>query len=281
MGEALGQASGLVELPQCGYSCVPEQDAQPGQLARLSAESLIQFGDLNPELQHWAGCSESPTQIIAGTLPVALFFYEDLDKLRQKIAQATSIWHASEFQYGALAIAYAITQALQEQLNPSTLIPRTVAYLHDVPLVKYLDQVQRLLEQGAGLDQTSTQLLQGATPATSTDVAIALAFYCFLSTLEDFRLTATRAVRTAHQPQLTAMLAAALSGAYNSSAGIPPGWRTLDQWLPQPQQPVSGLTIVQVDQLMAAWAGTYQPTRVTSDLSQRPVIAAPGVIRPR
>lgn len=292
----LGQGNPRLGLPQ-------NESAPLGQLVRLQAETLIEFGDL--ELEYWATLSDAtspgllPAQVIAGTLPVILFFHEDEAKLGQKVAQTTRLWQApTALRYGALAVAYAIAQALGERLDPATLIAQTAAYLRQLSvcqqnkddpdlltLLVLLEQVQFHLAQGAGLETTLTQLLKLPTAAKSLSVAIAVAFYCFLSTPEDYRLTVTRAVRTAHQPQLTALVAAVLSGAHNSSAGVPPGWRvSLSQWLSTPvasQQPIAEAIVPLADQLMAAWSGIYEPTNSRFDPNQGPAVAAPGVLRPR
>lgn len=306
VGEALAYSSGQSTLgwqdlgqgPRLG---LPQNESAPlSQLVRLQAETLIDGG---LDLKYWARRDATspgllPAQVIAGTLPVILFFHEDEAKLGQKVAQTTRLWQApTALRYGTLALAYAIAQALGERLDPATLIAQTAAYLRQLScqqdrddpelltLLVLLEQVQVHLAQGSGLETTLAQLLKLPAPAKSLSVAIALAFYCFLSTPEDYRLAVTRAVRAAHQPQLTALVAAVLSGAHNSSAGVPPGWRvSLSQWLSAPvpsQQPTAETIVPLADQLMAAWSGIYEPTDSRLDPDQGPAVAAPGILRPR
>ncbi len=317
LGAAIGQVlSDVAGMPlEWSYLCqvIPHNRSQGeptdlDQLIRLQAELLIQFGDLNLEVlrQRWASHSDpkisglTSTQVMAGMLPVVLFFHEDETKLGQRVSAALSLWHSSELRFGTLAVAYAIAQALRERLDSATLIAQTVTYLQQpaifprqqdsrepdpLPLILLLEQVQTHLVAGSGLNTTLTQLLRlHAKPVISTSLSVALAFYCFLSTLEDFRLTVTRAVRTP-QPQLTVLLAAALSGAYNSSAGVPLGWQLFSQKTPAPRQLLAPATTLGqlADQLAAAWSGVYEPlnTSTLGDLSQAPAIAASGLIRPR
>jgi len=281
-------ASPRLDWASPGVSCFDLNASTPQSLTRIYAENLIQHGDLNLEDLCRRGSDAVPSallpvQAIVGLLPVILFFHEDEAKLKQKVIQATSFWHSPlELQNSALAVAYAIAQALREHLQPSTLVSQTIAYLPEASLVQLLQQVQRLLEQGAGLDSARTQLLR-VTTARPIEVSVALAFYCFLSTLENFQLTVTRSLRAAYESQLTTIVAAVLSGAYNSSIGIPLVWRlALSQELPSDTnwKPSAG-RFPQVEQLLAAWAGSYAPTKAWRSSSTLVPVAAPGVIRPR
>jgi len=289
VGETLGLASSRQLLPKWASPHIMSQpeSTQLYQLMKPYATALIRGGlDLAQCRQpEHLNALPSPVQVIGGTLPVMLFFHEDLGKLQQQVCQAVRLWPVPlETQHGALAVAFAIAQILREQLNSCTLIPQIV---NDLPgsasLRQALEQVHHLLKQGAGLDRTQ-QSLNLQTGITTTDVIIALAFYCFLSTLENFRLTLTRALRTP-DPHLTVMLAGALSGAYNSSIGIPLEWWLAPgyQSLPSSLEVATPKTLQLAIHLMAAWSGVYDPTNapILVSGSQSPVVAAPGIIRPR
>ncbi|NEP09843.1 MAG: ADP-ribosylglycohydrolase family protein [Symploca sp. SIO2C1] len=283
------------------------------QIAVCGTKSLINCGRLDLEdwllqinlqqssllaFKNAAICNE----VAVTTLPIILFFHENEAKLKQHLLQAAAIWQedtnnnvvatgeALAFE-GVLAIAFAIALALTEKLNPDTLIPQILAYLGttQTPMVKQLTEVQTLLEQSAGLNTTLRQLRRaqsrlysdlpkGQLPPTKPNncpyTSIALAFYCFLSTPEDFRLCVTRAVRTSYQPQTTAALTGALSGVYNSIINIPIGWRlatkrigdNLENWQ-------------LVEHLFAVWLGVYElsVTRHCEHLA----VADPCVIQQR
>ncbi|MBW4576672.1 MAG: ADP-ribosylglycohydrolase family protein [Aphanothece sp. CMT-3BRIN-NPC111] len=175
---------------------------------------------------------------------------------------------------GGLAVGYAIAQALTEKLNPATLIEQTIAYLHDsqAPLVQQLAQVQTLLKQGATLEMALMHLCRD-TQQRNPCTPIALAFYCFLSTPEDFRLSVTRAIRTGYQPQITAALTGALSGVYNSLTGIPLEWRLSFN------RSDSSKMLQLADSLLAVWSGVYDPS--TAEPCPLVAVAAPNVMQRR
>lgn len=294
-----------------------QEDAQASQtlsewsqLATCGTESLIGCGRLN--LEDWVLPSgKTPSKVVlksaassseaaVATLPIALFFHDDEIKLRQQLLACAEIWqHKPEASEGVLAVAYAIALALTEKLDFATLIPRTLAYLgsSQTPLVQQLEQVQILLEQGAGLNTTLTQLRREAQsrgePLGRPHTSIALAFYCFLSTPEDFRLCVSRAAST-YQPQTTAALTGTLAGVYNSLIGIPVGWRLAinrtskggfgivgshqEQIVDQLNPPLH-YRLQLADRLLEVWSGVYKVS--ASAQSQWLAVAAPRVIQPR
>ncbi|NEP59135.1 MAG: ADP-ribosylglycohydrolase family protein, partial [Symploca sp. SIO2G7] len=81
-----------------------------------------------------------------------------------------------------------------------------------------------------------------------------------------------RAVRTCHQPQITAALTGALSGAYNSIIDIPVSWRLAAQRIK-----TSWENWQLAESLFAVWLGVYQPS-VTHN-HQHLAVAAPWVIQ--
>ncbi|MCL1474755.1 ADP-ribosylglycohydrolase family protein [Argonema antarcticum] len=226
---------------------------------------------------------------IVATVPVALFFHEDEVKLRQNLQQVADVWQDdSVLKDGTLAIGYAIALALKERLDPATLIPEILIYLDvETPLVHQLRQVQTLLEEGAGLEMTLETLMPRHS-APRPNVAIALAFYCFLSTLEDLRLSVVRAARCP-QPEITIALTGALSGAYNSIAGIPVGWRLALGKQKDENSPLATLWGLHSEtellrlaaRLLAAWSGVCDAEKFLIDTSLVSAVAAPKVIKPR
>ncbi|MBD1924745.1 ADP-ribosylglycohydrolase family protein [Trichocoleus sp. FACHB-90] len=268
----------------------PQHSSSWGKIAVLGAESLIKQSRL--DLEDWyrlkreflepEAMNPVSTEAIISTLTVVLFSHEYKAKLRQNLQQVASVFSDDpELQDAVLAVGYAIAQSLREKLNPVTLIPKTLAFLENsqTPLVEQLSAVQILLEQGAGLEMAVTQLCRDAQPNSTP---IALAFYCFLSTLEDFRLSIARAARSAYQTEITCGLVGAMSGAYNTTGGIPVGWR-----LPCKQH--WGITsIAQLlqlsDRLFAVWSGVYDPStdvETQNFASLSSAVAAPRVIQPR
>jgi ADP-ribosylglycohydrolase len=298
VGEVLGRIGCQEQvLGRVSLSLPKPEDAQPNQtlsewsqLATCGTESLIRCGRLN--IEDWLLLfGKTPSSLLlksvtssseaaVATLPIALFFHEDEVKLRQQLLTVAQLWqHQPEVCDGVLVVAYAIALALTEKLDIATLIPCTLTYLgtSQSPLVRQLERVQMLLEEGAGLDTTLTQLRQDARsrgePLVGSYTPIALAFYCFLSTPEDFRLCVSRAATT-YQPQITATLTGALAGVYNSSIGIPVSWRLAANRISSGRQ-----RLQQADRLLKMWAGVYDMSALAQ--SQQLAVAAPRVIQPR
>lgn len=261
------------------------------QIAICGTQSLIDNGRLT--LEDWGLPSKKtpsslflPSVDVSGgvavaMLPIALFFHEDEIKLRQNLLQVATAWQQKpEVFEGALAVAYAIALALTEKLNVTTLIPQILTDLgtQETPFVQQLKQIQRLLEQGASLDTTLTQLRRETQirnePQQYHHTSVALAFYCFLSTPEDFRLCVNRASHTRYHSETTVALTGALAGVYNSIIGIPIRWRLAANRINV------GLHRLQLaDRLLEVWSGVYDTS--TSVESQRLTVAAPRVIQPR
>lgn len=298
LGECLG--SGCLQEPVLGASLLKSPQLEESQshprlsgwndIAVCGTESLIRCGRF--DVEDWVNSCLAPQQsflspkvtarnseVAVAMLPIALFFHEDVVKLRQQVLEATVMWqHDAQVSEGVLAMAYAISLAVTEKLDFARLIPQTIAYLgtSKTTLVQQLEQVQVLWEQGASLDATVTQLHRCSQSPNQllnavTDISVALAFYCFLDTPEDFRLCVSRASLSRYKPQTTAALCAALSGAYNSIIGIPVDWRLGANRL--------GIGIERqklADRLLAAWSGVYS----ISEQQQRQSlsVAAPRAI---
>lgn len=298
-GTLLGAAVGeMVGTPAFSVKA----DCQWERLAVLGTQSLIRLGrfdvedwrdtfDKNLILRQSHASSEqnamdrASTKAILATIPLVLFYHENEIKLRQNVQQVMEVWQDDPVnRNGALAVGYAMLQALTEKLNSSELIPQIIAFLGEpqTQLGQDLVQVQTLLEQGSGLERAISQLVRNAQPSTP----IALAFYCFLSTLEDLPLSVRRAARTPYQPQITSAITGALSGAYNSTAGIPASLRmALTRSDTKPLAAWGMTTEAQMlelsDSLLAVWSGTYAQATHLTQLTPIAAIAAPRVIRPR
>lgn len=217
-------------------------------------------------------------------LAIALSFHEDHLKLWQKLNQTATAWQVPLDRLGVFAVGFAIAEALQERLNPRLLIPQLATALEsfsdnrDSAIVDQLRQVQILLKQPVGLDMAQKCLLE-TLPRDST-TPIALAFYCFLSTPDDFRLAVQRAARLGYQTEAICALTGALSGAHNSTFSIPVEWFLAIE----AENLASGRGSTQTEilqlanHLLANWAGVYRSFEV-SHLGENAAVAAPQVIR--
>ena len=308
-----------------------KHSSECGRLAVACAQSLIRCNglDLKDWGDTWEAFAKSeiyperstefqsmlnPCEAAVAALPCAMFFHENKAKLGEKIMLATDVWpneNKAELQTAVLAIGYAIARSLKQRLDPGTAIEQTIAYLKtDNALTELLLQVQILLEQGADLETATTHLCKSATALrerqdegekkTQTNsivnpgnfIPIALAFYCFLNTPEDLRLSVVRAARCGIAGQLTCALTGALSGAYNGAAAIPVEWRQVSSAvesrpLAEGREPSvwgtgSDAKIVELaNNLFAVWAGVYSPSAGLDSAALARSVAAPYVIRPR
>ena len=309
-----------------------KQSSECGRLAVACAQSLIRARGLdlkdwrdtweafaNSEINH-PRSSEfqsllNPSEAALAALPSAMFFHENKAKLREKIMLAIEVWpneNRPEWETAILAVGYAIARTLKDKLDPATAIEQTIAYLKiDNALTELLLEVQILLQRGADLETATTHLCKSVTEARERQgegekklqtesivnpgnlIPIALAFYCFLNTPEDLRLSVLRAARCGIAGQLTCALTGALSGAYNGAAAIPVEWRQVSSATLEPGPLVSGrepsfwgtgsdAKIVELaNNLFAVWAGVYRPDAGLDSAALARVVAAPYVIRPR
>jgi hypothetical protein len=153
-------------------------------------------------------------------------------------------------------------------------------------LTAKLEQVQTLLQQKASLETAVRQLTQTSKPSYSPQptvpnhfdpenwTALALGFYCFLSTPEDYSLTVLRSLQTRYHPEITAAISGALSGAYQGLIAIPLKWRLEFQDpsigpLTHPEiennyvkiNPTQGELLQLSQNLFALWSGVYRPLK--------------------
>lgn len=242
-------------------------------------------------------------------LPGAMLYHEEEAKLRGKLEQISEVWQGrSDLRLSNLAVGYAIALGLREKLDPHTLIPQTITILEEEgPLVEQLKEVQSLLERRSDLETAMMKLSNKAKAMKeelggmgeesrekeaiarniASSIPISLAFYCFLSTPENWQLAVQRAARTGRGSQICPLVGA-ISGAYNSSAGIPVEWRSaLNSRLQKtPALMVEAVAneaeiIKLAKTLWALWSGVYNPRTMENQLNLVPAVAASNVIRPR
>ena len=270
----------------------------------LGAESLIAQGKLDiddwlerqqEESLHLNTADDVLLKVIFASIPVALYFHENTIKLRQNLLRVVEIWEDDPIvRDGTLAVGYAIAQSLTEKLEPQTLIPQIISFMGDTPtyIPQQLSKVNNLLRQGSGLETAQAELSR----ENKHSHAIAMAFYCFLSTLEDFRLSVLRATHSGDikHSQTTGAITGALSGVYNSTAGIPVKWQVLlSPATPADRRLTNFSQMLELaDALATVWSGVYDlAPNVTESQEEEyimsepqaglPVYAAPRVIRPR
>ncbi|MEA5571801.1 ADP-ribosylglycohydrolase family protein [Calothrix sp. UHCC 0171] len=218
---------------------------------------------------------------IFATLPVALFFHENSLKLKQNISDVVQAYSDDlAIRDITLAVGYAIAKSLTENLKPATLIPQIVDFLGNTPTdtPQQLFKIHHLLEQGASLEQVNIELSKvskaeqphkNSPHQYTASQLVAVAFYCFLVTLEDFRLS----ILLAHSnTDFTTIgtITGALSGAYNSTAGIPIAWqvRCSEQKSTTLHSNMGTQMVKLADGLLAVWSGVYDIEQQTNGTNE-------------
>ncbi|MEA5597750.1 ADP-ribosylglycohydrolase family protein [Rivularia sp. UHCC 0363] len=226
--------------------------------------------------------------LILSTLPITLFFHDNHLKLRENLLLAIKNYHHPLLRDAVLAVSYLIAQSLNEKINCNT-IPQITSFIGetttDIP--KKLHQVNYLLIENADLVEWKNCLGK----ENNLSNTIATAIYCFASNQEDFRLTCLQAITIDKQnSQICSAIAGAISGAYNSMAGIPITWHLgLDNAKLALGELTSFSQMVKLaDALVAVWSGVYyvspqflEKKEVPDLISTHEAIAAPNIIRLR
>lgn len=242
--------------------------------AVASCESLIVLGRFDfedwSERQRKELLFKQPTYqvletAILATLPLALFFHENPVKLRHCLLDVTRIWGSDLIvRDSTLAVSFAVTLALTEQLTPTMLIPQLVSFIGETTtdLPQKLLKVNELLKQRASLQQAKSEFSKYEIASN----VVAMGFYSFLATLEDFRLSILLAHQNGIHTPMVSAIAGALSGAYNSTAGIPIPWQIEYSHL---KSSITGHTFSEMvrlaDGLFATWSGLYNPKPQASE----------------
>ncbi|MGH1395556.1 MAG: ADP-ribosylglycohydrolase family protein [Trichormus sp.] len=239
--------------------------------------SLIQLGKF--DVDNWLEVYQQkfthlePSTIIFATIPISLFFPENPVKLHQNILRILKHWDTDlEITDSSLALGYAIAQSLTEKLQPQTLIPQIMAFIGETntSTTQNLLKVNNLLQQGAGLEKVQAEL---GSPGKLSH-RIAMAFYYFLSNLEDFPIAILRSIRydticlekydNLYLPN-TSVITGVLSGVYNTTTSITPTWRVLlTRQLSQISQ-----VLELADTLATSWSGVHQPGLTSQEFAQK------------
>ncbi len=222
-------------------------------------------------------------------LPIILFYHEDEYWLFQQLKKAIAHWpeldsHASDIMVFAWAIAHAITKKNDSESMISSIQKRlenaeNAENIYDF-IGEKLPKINRICAASVSWETALSQLKMDSHPDSA---AIYLALYCFLSTPEHFQLSIQRAARSQPQPLLTTLLTAALSGAYNSHAGIPmTGQLTESNQTLLQSRIIEQITVA--DRLYATWLGLYHVVENMEKSRFQPqmvVVTAPHLLVPR
>lgn len=259
------------------------------ELIVSSAQSLIQLGKFDIEdwstqvRKKWHNCDPSNSILnaaIIATLPVTLFFHENILELRNNLLKTLDVWdNDPEVRDAVLAVSYVIAQSLNEKVCWKMLLPQTNDFIGDAStkLPQNLLQIYNSVNNTVISQDIATVLEQEITPIT----AIGLAFYYFISSPEDFRLCLLRANQNPCFGVET--VGGILSGTYNSTLGIPVNWQIGQSNLKiTPSLFTNCFQMLELaDALVAVWSGVYKLALHSGTFKDKLIIAAPSVIRYR
>lgn len=290
MGEGLGgEVNRLPDHSNPGGAAAGAQ-LQWTAAAILQGERLAQTGEcvIQPELRlklpNTLG-GKSAGEFAIATLPISLFYHDNLTQQRHYLAATVAAWGGDEKLSDAVIVfGYAIAQAIKEQLVPAHFIAQILTYLHvslpelatrSADLIRSLETLKRLIADGLELQRAIAALeLNAETNPISVEIAIAL--YCFLQTPDSISLALNRAVRLGIKPDVVGALVGALAGAYSSTVGIPAEGRCAlhaqcsTSQLPQRIDRLSAY-------LVSAWSGVYNPFVLQEQ--DLPIVTVPWVVR--
>lgn len=273
----------------------------------FSCKSLITQGRFDAEYFNAQSPVEvSKQQLLFNTffsaLPVALFFHENLLKLRHNLLEVARA-HSDNLviRDSVLALGYAIAQSLNEK-SQSSVLTEIIRFIGETPtnVPQQLQTLNDLLKKQVSLEQALTELYKVNTVFN----VVATAFYIFLKTVDDFRLSVSLSLSSNvrsfvnHDYYLSSAITGALSGAYNSAQEIPISWQM--EYLRFNSTKSAENDFLQMlrltDELLAVWSGVcefdnqepesrgnglcnYLP--LLKENSHLCVYAAPRIIQPR
>jgi ADP-ribosyl-[dinitrogen reductase] hydrolase len=153
--------------------------------------------------------------------PVALAGARDLERLHEDCRVATLITHNCEEAFaGARAVAHAVALAARRELDPATLIARTIAWIGPSRTAERLARAGRLLAESARPADALLEIKCGGYVVET----VGASFYCFLHDPDDPELAIVTAVQGGFDADTTGAVTGAIAGAYAGASALPAAW---------------------------------------------------------
>ncbi|HEY9769189.1 MAG TPA: ADP-ribosylglycohydrolase family protein [Coleofasciculaceae cyanobacterium] len=218
-------------------------------------------------------------------LSLIIFYGANLNFLSKIIAQynlkSANSQKNAEIRIDILIWSCLLTTVLNNKFKPDinvkSIIRRTtnIAEVEKTLLIEMLEIVTEAAKSGTSLHQLTEEL---PSRGNSWQKAIALSWYCFTTTPNDFRLSIQRTASL--EPNiawLTAALTGTLSGAYNGISLIPWRWRAIAN-----QNSIYRLESQIAIKLFESWLGVYSINSNCKLFNQQLyAVASPQIIQPR
>ncbi len=268
MGDCLKKVNQPVVSPQfsSGYNC----NSRPAYDHHRTTEIKLTTGGSN----------------MLSLLSLIIFCDDNYDLLNKIMSQhnltLANSGKNAEIREDILAWSYLLTSVLNNkfesrQTNFNFLVERILNNLEgkETILTQKLNLVVQAVKNGTSLHQLLEKI---SSNGNTRQTAIALSWYCFATTPQDFKISVQRAASIKPDiAEFTAALTGNLSGAYNSIIGIPWNWRASIS-----QNPNYSSENQLVMKLFKTWLGIYSIDSNQESYNQElDAVASPQMIQPR
>ncbi len=224
-------------------------------------------------LESWQNLiKKNPNKFPLAIIPLALFRHDYLTDFQDFLQSLTQTQILSPDDHTALFCwGYFLSSLLRERFKAENCLTELQSLAHGTILEDYLIFMKSAIQQGLPLSKIIETLISQPSALTENiPLAIALSFYCFIDTPENFSISIQRANQILHP--LVGPLTGALAGTYHGLTGIPFFYqlkteRNLAEFdLPE-----------QINQLWNRWSGNLS----TNSLPFSTALASPLVIQRR
>lgn len=233
------------------------------------------------ELLKWKN-QATISEIALATLPIGIFYHDNLEFLRKNLENKAAIWCDSSLNFDDLLIwGLAISLAMTEKFDGNKLISYLInivkfinlVNLEENTLIQQLEILQNLNKNNTPYHQVISRLSRNQ---SHSQTPMALALYNFTRNPDDFQLCVKTAIMGGYQPKLTAALTGAISGVYNSFNSLNIPWHLATQ-----TQPILLDASQLAKKLFWLWAGIYQPDKIKTENSDGIPCYPTGMIQKR
>ncbi len=226
---------------------------------------------------------------ILSLLSLIIFYGDNQDLLKKIIDQhnqhnlkLANSGENAEIKEDILIWSYLLTSVLNNkleswQINFNWVVERILNNLEgkETLLINKLKLVVQAVKSGISLHQLLDEM---SSNGSTRQTAIALSWYCFVTTPNDFKISVQRAASIKPNiAELTATLTGTFSGAYNGMTVIPYNWR-----IRMSQNPNYSSENQLVSKLFKTWLGIYSIDSNQESYNQELyAVASPQMIQPR
>lgn len=156
--------------------------------------------------------------------PVALFYFDDIQKLKEAAISVSKITHTHPLATeGAVLLAFAIAKALTssfEKIHPIQFLKDIISFTKEEIFYQKLSIAENLLKKDAEKEEVIEKLGCGVSAQDSVPTAI----FCFLKFFHSLKEATLYAVNLGGDADTIASMCANISGALHGVEAIPKEW---------------------------------------------------------